>query len=169
MTQNYRFTIAQDEDLQAILIIFENRIRQQYETPDDEIRQCVENLRESFINRGNNSYFWVARELDNPQIIGWQSYLPIFQTALKKNTALETSIYLDAEHHKNGAAFELFTYTLSIIEKEKYQYIYGFINSDNLRAVKFFIKLGFSQSGTIPPSPHVFPYFYEKLMFIYKF
>lgn len=168
MNENYTFTTAQTEDLPHILDIFEVSIRADYDVAEEVIRKCLANLAEAFNNRQNDFSFWVAKEVLSAKVVGWLSYLPIFDSILKKDTALEASIYLDAEYRANGLGFDFFDFTLPKIKLTKFNYVYGFIKEDNLFALNLVSRVGFISIGKIPPIENEFPYSYEKRIVLYK-
>ncbi|HMS39347.1 MAG TPA: GNAT family N-acetyltransferase [Pyrinomonadaceae bacterium] len=166
MNENYTFTFAQTDDLPRILEIFEKSIRADYDVADQIIQKCLADLAEAFNNRQHDFSFWVAKETENGKVIGWLSYLPIFDSILKKDTALEASIYLDAEFRANGLGFEFLSHTIKQIQG--FHLVFAFLNANKIPSIKLFAKIGFESVGKIPSSENAFPYFSEKNLFIYK-
>lgn len=159
------FSQAESEDLLTILQIWKEGLLSLY--PDIEITLEQENLfRENFENGRFPYTFWVAKE--NNEIIGWQSYAPVFETPLKKGTAAESSTYIKKGHHKAGVAYELMKHALSELQNTNLDFIYGFVNKSNYSAIKLVNKIGFTEVGDIPVIHNLFLYNQEKKLFIYN-
>ncbi|GAA3979636.1 GNAT family N-acetyltransferase [Mucilaginibacter dorajii] len=164
---NLVFRIAEEHDLPEILSIYETNLVNDYSLGADKLNECKEDLTELFLSRNQYHNIWVARDATNDQLLGWQSYFPIFHTPLKKGTAVESSTYIKLDAQKKGIAFPLMKYALNELAGSDEHFVYGFVNKYNYGAIKLVNKIGFLEVGSVPAFPSVFPYYFEKIMYIY--
>ncbi|GAB2623001.1 hypothetical protein GCM10027035_18560 [Emticicia sediminis] len=165
--QKFIYRLAELEEISTILNIWEINIRHDYAVTEQTISECKKVLTQLFENRNGTNNFWVSVDNKTKEVIGWQSFLPIFHTPLKKETAVESSTYILPNYHKSGVAYELMKYALSQLPTSKVHFVYGFVNKENKGAIKLVNKIGFREVGIIPAFPSVFPYIQEKILFIY--
>jgi L-amino acid N-acyltransferase len=161
------FRMAEEDDLPEILSIYETNLANDYSLENDKLNECKEGLTELFLSRNRYHNIWVACDPENCQILGWQSYFPIFHTPLKKGTAVESSTYIKLNTQRKGIAFHLMKYALSELSGSDEHFVYGFVNKYNHGAIKLVNKIGFLEVGTVPAFPSIFPYYFEKIMYIY--
>lgn len=167
--EQYKFThrLVRPDEIEIIINIWETNIRLTYEVTEQTIEDCKKVLKQLFDNRNECNNFWVSVDNKTMEVVGWQSFFPIFHTPLKKETAVESSTYILPSYHKTGVAYDLMKYTLSQLSATKVHYVYGFVNKDNNGAIRLVNKIGFREVGVIPAFPSVFPYIQEKILFIY--
>ena len=164
---NFTYRLSRPNEIGTILNIWETNIRQDYAVTEQTIDDCKKVLTQLFDNRNECNNFWVSVDNKTKEVIGWQSYFPIFHTPLKKETAVESSTYILPNYHKSGVAYDLMKYALSQLPASKVHFVYGFVNKGNNGAIKLVNKIGFREVGIIPAFPSVFPYTQEKILFIY--
>lgn len=161
------FRLAEQNDLPDILSIYETNLFIDYQLETEKLTSCKEGLTELFLSRADFNNIWVAFDKQINKVVGWQSYFPIFHTPLKKGTAVESSTYIDINYQSSGVAIQLMKYALSELSHSKIHFVYGFVNKYNQGAIKLVNKIGFIEIGTVPAFPSIFPYYFEKIMFIY--
>ena len=163
----YTIRLATEMDFEEISSIWLLNIKNDYEVSADDIKNNQEVLTDLFLTRRDYYNFWVTYDNFTEKIIGWQSYFPIFYTPLKKGTAVESSTYIHPDYHKTGIAYEMMNYALLELKKSDIYFVYGFVNKYNQGAIKLVNKIGFFEVGTLPAFPSIFPYFYEKILYVY--
>lgn len=166
-TDSLVFRIAEENDLPEIIDIYETNLVKDYALGLNKLHECKEGLTELFSARSRYHNIWVAADKETMQILGWQSYFPIFHTPLKKGTAVESSTYIKLDAQSKGVAFQLMKYALKQLSGADEHFVYGFVNKYNHGAIKLVNKIGFLEVGSVPAFPSVFPYYFEKIMFIY--
>lgn len=162
-----RFRPAETGDLPEILSIYETNLIKDYSLDKQKVAECTKELTDLFAARTEFHNIWVAVDEESNEILGWQSYFPIFYTPLKKGTAVESSTYIKIGNQKRGVAFQLMTYALKQLARSDEHFVYGFVNKYNHGAIKLVNKIGFLEVGTLPAFPSIFPYYFEKVLYIY--
>lgn len=162
------FQLAQPLDLETILHLWELSILNDYAISGEKLIEYKNGLISLFEGRNGFYNFWVAVDIATNEVVGWQSYFPIFHTPLKGGTAVESSTYIHPDYHKLGVAYELMKYALGELRQSELQFVYGFVNSYNKGAIQLVAKIGFIEIGTLPAFPDLFPYNFEKKLYLYE-
>ena len=165
--QNHIIRLAQGEDLKSILSIFRENIAREYAIDKKSLNRCCVTLKKLFKKRKGFSNFWVIIDMGANKVICWNSFVEIFPTALKSKSSLEVSIYIQLKYQENGYAFELMSFCLNNLRESDFSFVYGFANESKKSIHHVLLKLGFQEFGKVPKT-NQFPYFEQKIIFIYQ-
>ena len=121
------------------------------------VRQSVGSvLNTPFIDVIFNEYFsqvdntfkiWVA--VQDGTIVGWQSLLPNRINPVIRSVFAESIICVDPKHENSGIATQLLQHSINHAKTHKIHYIFGYIDTENVSAIKLVEKLGFTEVGKI--------------------
>lgn len=113
-------------------------------------------LNTPFIDVIFNEYFsqvdqtfkiWVA--VEDGTIVGWQSLLPNRINPVIRSVFAESITCVDPRKGNSGIATQLVQHAIDHARASKIHYIFGYIDTENIGAVKLVEKLGFTQVGRI--------------------
>jgi L-amino acid N-acyltransferase YncA len=97
------------------------------------------------IAAARDSHEWLILERDD-RIIGY-AYAHAFNPRAAYRWSAETSIYIDANHHRCGGGRELYAYLLRRLTERGYRRAFGGITQPNEASNAFHRSFGFQDAG----------------------
>ncbi len=146
MPNNIR--IATENDLSAIVEIYNQAVRNKFETADtDEIE--LKNKLEWFENHKPDSYPILVYEKDN-LIVGWISISPYREGRKALRFTVEISYYIHNRYKRQGIGSELIKHAIIESKKRNYKNLFAIILDKNKASINLLNKNGFVEWGHLP-------------------
>ncbi|MFT5642644.1 MAG: L-amino acid N-acyltransferase YncA [Janthinobacterium sp.] len=149
----YRHRLATQDDLPAIVAIYNSTIASREVTADTEPVSVAS--RQAWFEHHDAARrpLWVIEAAgtssDSPALLGWLSYSDFYGRPAYSGTA-ELSIYIAAEYRGKGIGRYCLTQALAFAPDIGVHTLLGFIFGHNLASLALFDKFGFSTWATLP-------------------
>jgi L-amino acid N-acyltransferase YncA len=108
--------------------------------------QAVAAFEERIRQPQGRSCIWVA--VDNGSIVGWQSLSDFGATQITK--AATSSTYVSPRCHAKGVGRRLLAHATSSARSCNFDYVVGFIRTDNIAPIRIVLSLGWKLVGPLP-------------------
>jgi L-amino acid N-acyltransferase YncA len=108
--------------------------------------QAVAAFKERIRHPQDRSCIWVA--VENGYVIGWQSLSDFGVTQITK--AGMSSTYVSPRCHTKGLGRRLLAHATGSARSCGFDYVVGFIRTDNVAPIKIVLSLGWKLVGTLP-------------------
>jgi L-amino acid N-acyltransferase YncA len=142
-----QFELARDEDLCAIVDIYNSTIALRTVTADTE-PVSVESRRAWFAAHDAHVHpLWMVRRGD--RMAGWISYSAFYGRPAYRATA-EVSIYLHPDERGRGLGRQCLEFALARAPALGLENVLGFVFAENAPSVRLFTQCGFEAWGTLP-------------------
>ena len=102
---------------------------------------------EYFSQVDNTFKIWVA--VQDGSIVGWQSLLPNRINPVIRSVFAESIICVDPKNGNSGIATHLLKHAIEHAKRKNIHYIFGYIDTENIKAKKLVEKIGFTKVGKI--------------------
>lgn len=141
---NYTFRMAREEDVPAILAIYEPYVRDtaitfEYDPPSlSEFKKRVEDI--------SAEYPYVVCQSEQ-RLVGYAyAHRHMERAAYQWNA--ELSVYLDRDFHGRGIGKRLYEILIGILKLQNVKNVYGGVTSPNEKSERLHKALGFTKLGT---------------------
>ena len=149
-TRGYSVRTSSQDDLKAIVGIYNWAVNQTFATIDSEPLDAEE-AQAWWEMHGKRSKLLVA--VDDTGVIGWARLLPWKQRGFD---VVECLVYVDPVHHGKGIGAALLTDLTKEARGLGYRTIVASVAKDNKSGLALFTKQGFAVVGTIRNAAHKF-------------
>jgi phosphinothricin acetyltransferase len=140
--------LAEIEDLEAIVDIYNQAITAKFCTADTEIMHTEDRI-EWFNSHEPDKYPIYVYIKDN-QKIGWSSLSAYRPGRSALRFTVEMSDYIHKDFQRQGIGSELVEYTIKKCRELNYKSVFGIILEKNISSIKLMQKFGFELWGLMP-------------------
>lgn len=140
--------IAEIEDFEAIVDIYNFAVRSTFETADTEDVKRAERL-PWFKEHDPKNYPLFVYEM-NEVIAGWISISPYRRGRQALKFTVEISYYIHPDFKRKGIGSKLVLRAITEARKRKYKSLFAIILDRNEASIQLLLKHGFSQWGHLP-------------------
>jgi len=140
--------LAHQDDLEAILEIYNQAVRAQFETADTkevEIKDRLQWFRDHMVN----TYPIFVNE-QNQQITGWVSLSPYRKGRKALRFTAEISYYVHNKYKRQGIGSKLIQHAIQKARILKFKNLFAIVLDENKPSIHVLKKLGFQQWGHMP-------------------
>jgi len=140
--------LAQATDLEAIVEIYNQAVRAQFETADTEEVEMTDRL-QWFRDHTPNTYPVFVYE-QNQQVSGWVSLSPYRQGRKALQFTAEISYYVHNQYKRQGIGSKLIQHAIQEARTLQFKNLFAIILDKNKLSIHVLRKLGFQQWGHMP-------------------
>ncbi|MBI9063828.1 MAG: N-acetyltransferase [Marinilabiliaceae bacterium] len=140
--------LAQTTDLEAIVEIYNQAVRAQFETADTEEVDITERL-QWFRDHTPNTYPIFVYE-QNQQVSAWVSLSPYRQGRKALQFTAEISYYVHNKYKRQGIGSKLIQHAIQEARTLQFKNLFAIILDKNKLSIHVLSKLGFQQWGHLP-------------------
>jgi len=140
--------LAQGTDLKAIVEIYNQAVRAQFETADTEEVEITDRL-QWFRDHTPNTYPIFVYE-QNQQVTGWVSLSPYRKGRMALRFTAEKSYYVHNTYKRQGIGSKLIQHAIQEARTLRFKNLFAIILDKNKLSIHVLRKLGFQQWGHMP-------------------
>jgi L-amino acid N-acyltransferase YncA len=148
MSSAYPIKLANINNLQAIILIYNSAIKAKFETADTTPVKW-ENKIKWFKEHTPNKYPIFVYEIDN-QVVAWASISPYRKGRKALDKTAEISYYVHPLHKNKGIGTQLLSYIINTSKQLKYKTLIAIVIEKNLKSIQLLNKFNFTLWGTMP-------------------
>jgi phosphinothricin acetyltransferase len=143
-----KIALAQQEDLEGVVDIYNQAIKAGYCTAD--IEPFSIDQREVWFESHNPKKFPLLVAKEGRMILGYLAISPYREGRKAVRHTAEVSYYIHYKHHHKGIASQLMRHALELLPSLKIKYLIAILLGCNEGSIKLLEKFGFVQWGCFP-------------------
>lgn len=137
-------------DVEQIFEIWLEGLSQSLGTPFQATQRHRDDFERVVREQDDDFKVFVAEDVANGRIYGWQSLVPFRANPLVRGNMAELSAYTRREATRNNVGRDLIFHALRHADQSRLQYVVCYVAKTNERALMIAQRAGFMMVGTLP-------------------